>query len=232
MKKTLTLNTAEACRKGEIHIMDISKFAQEIHRNAVEHGFWEGERDLGEIIALIHSEWSEALEEYRADRPMVWYACADEAHKHDRCDCIPSCYTKKIGESSDSCEYRNPKPEGIAIELIDGCIRILDYIAWLGMSISNIDTLDKLMDFAPDELYNIGLPTLVARLHWYTSEAYTWERGAPVELSQAQEQASYLIEALGIASAWIRKEGYAPEELMATKHSYNKSRPYKHGKVI
>ena len=36
--------------------MNINEFAQEVHQNAVTHGWWETERDSAEIIALIHSE--------------------------------------------------------------------------------------------------------------------------------------------------------------------------------
>lgn len=32
-------------------------------------GFWEGERNFGELIALMHSELSEALEAHRKDLP-------------------------------------------------------------------------------------------------------------------------------------------------------------------
>lgn len=42
---------------------------EEIHKNAVNHGFWEGERNFGELISLIHSELSEALEAMRAGNP-------------------------------------------------------------------------------------------------------------------------------------------------------------------
>ena len=36
--------------------MTINEFAAEVHKNAVEHGWWEGERTFPEIVALIHSE--------------------------------------------------------------------------------------------------------------------------------------------------------------------------------
>jgi len=40
----------------------INQLAQDIHTLAVEKGWWEKERNDGELIALMHSELSEALE--------------------------------------------------------------------------------------------------------------------------------------------------------------------------
>lgn len=40
-----------------------------IHQNAVDHGWWDSERSVGEIIALMHSELSECLEAFRKDNP-------------------------------------------------------------------------------------------------------------------------------------------------------------------
>ena len=50
----------------------INHIAKEIHTNAIEHGWWEEERSLGEIVALCHSELSEALEAYRNGEQMMW----------------------------------------------------------------------------------------------------------------------------------------------------------------
>jgi NTP pyrophosphatase (non-canonical NTP hydrolase) len=47
--------------------MEIKELCKEAHRIAKEHGFWEEgtNRNIGESIALMHSELSEAFEDYR-----------------------------------------------------------------------------------------------------------------------------------------------------------------------
>ena len=52
--------------------MTIKEWAEKIHENAVNHGFWENEKSFAEIVALCHSELSEALEEDRAGKPLIY----------------------------------------------------------------------------------------------------------------------------------------------------------------
>ena len=44
--------------------MDIRKLQKDIHLNACDHGWWETERPVPEILCLIHSEVSEAFEAF------------------------------------------------------------------------------------------------------------------------------------------------------------------------
>lgn len=46
-------------------IRGINDFIKECHRIAKEKGWWDEERNEGELIALMHSELSEALEAMR-----------------------------------------------------------------------------------------------------------------------------------------------------------------------
>lgn len=103
--------------------MNINEFSREIHRNAVEHGWWQGERNEAEVIALCHSELSEALEEYRDDKPLWYWYNAD-------------------GEMcTDLSKHNGEKLEGIAVEMIDCIIRILDYCAALNVDVERLMTL-------------------------------------------------------------------------------------------
>ena len=47
------------------NILTIPVLQKDIHKNAVNKGWYETERPLPELLCLVHSEVSEALEEYR-----------------------------------------------------------------------------------------------------------------------------------------------------------------------
>jgi len=40
-----------------------------VHQNAINHGWWAGERNDGELLALVHTELSECLEALRYGNP-------------------------------------------------------------------------------------------------------------------------------------------------------------------
>jgi NTP pyrophosphatase (non-canonical NTP hydrolase) len=50
-------------------ISSFSLISAEVHENAVAHGWWNEERNDGEMIALMHSELSEVLEAIRHGNP-------------------------------------------------------------------------------------------------------------------------------------------------------------------
>lgn len=105
----------------------LNELATEIHDNAVRHGWWDEEPSFGDIIALCHSELSEALEEYRSDKPMQ-YQIQSYGIVQGR---VVTDIDKWFPDS---------KPEGIATEMIDCIIRILD---WCGKENIDVDALMK-----------------------------------------------------------------------------------------
>ena len=77
-----------------VHERSLNTIVDSVHANAKVHGFWEKEREFGTLLMLIVTELSESFEEYRMNKPPIYYA--------------------------------EGKPEGIAIELIDVVLRIMD----------------------------------------------------------------------------------------------------------
>ena len=208
--------------------MTFNQFAKEVHQNAVDHGWYDPEPNIHEIFALIHSEWSEALEEYRDDHPMVWHACMD---------CGEICKLPCDHASApDQCDMnmRDPKPEGVAVELLDGCLRIMDFFG-------NVIFLDPDKDFdsvvhtndefpeARESMKRQSLPDFVSALHIMTARAQI----AFIENRDVLKAIPHLMMILICTFAWLEVNGVEdPKALMLQKHEYNKNRPYKHGKVI
>ncbi len=93
----------------------LNEIAQAIHDNAVAHGFWEADRNFGEMIALAHAELSESLEAHRdGDRNLYFHAADSNGH----------------------C-----KPDGVAVELVDCIIRCLDTLHSLDVDVDAILSL-------------------------------------------------------------------------------------------
>lgn len=100
--------------------LTLNDLASVIHLNAEEHGWWDEPRSFGDIVALCHSELSEALEEHRNDRPMAYVVSGATMVKDPK--------KWKAHE----------KPEGVAVEMIDCLIRILDWLAWAEVDIDEL----------------------------------------------------------------------------------------------
>lgn len=209
--------------------MNLKMFAEEVHECAKDHGWWDEARTDAEIVALIHSEWSEALEAYRNNEPPVWHICELYGGR-----CYPNqngvihedtgelfCYHCDYWREAGVCERNmHGKPEGIAVELCDGCIRLLDAAAAWGIAEELRD------DYHIDKIYfGIPLPELVARLHRETAYMTTGLSG----MGHVINVGDYINWQITLVFGWLRQRGVDPEEVITEKHAYNLTRPYRHG---
>lgn len=105
----------------------INELVKEAHENAVNKGWWDKEPSLGEVIALIHSEASEALEDYRNghDPAEVWY---------EEKSAFGMTFTRL--EMADD----TWKPCGIPSELADIVIRVFDACGHYGIDLEQAIT--------------------------------------------------------------------------------------------
>lgn len=99
--------------------MTLNALAQQIHATAKEKGWWDDgaqSRSLGDQFANFHAEISEAWEEYRKFGMEGGYF-------------IYAGSGTSLSVSHQEALARGAKPEGIAVELADCIIRILDTCA-------------------------------------------------------------------------------------------------------
>lgn len=107
--------------------MHLNEFAKAVHENAVAHGWYDTPVAFPEVAVMVHAEISEAVEEYRPGNPLIYGCCGfpGATCEHEGvCD---------KAESEGSC-----KPEGIAVELCDAVMRILDYLAYMGVDVEAV----------------------------------------------------------------------------------------------
>lgn len=126
--------------------MSFKELQTKIHSNAVEHGWWEEERTFGELIALCHSELSEALEEFRKGKGLkeTYYKCLTE-------DPFEECNYDELGTCKGCLKA---KPEGIPTELADVVIRILDMCGRYDIDLESV--ISEKHDFNKTRPYKHG----------------------------------------------------------------------------
>ena len=208
--------------------MKINEWCKEVHEVAVAHGWWETEVDPYTAAALMHSELSEALEEYRNGNALIYTPCMTWG---DGRECTKDkCEDWDNGICNLTCLM--PKPEGIAIELADCAIRIMDY---LGAQDFDVETFDddpddafdsEIEDVAENNVYGLqGMKfcELICEIH-RTISLYSRD----CMFCDFEPLVDALSITLGFMRSLLSPETRV-EDVIAMKHEYNKTRPYRHG---
>lgn len=102
----------------------INRLAQEIHKNAKDKGFFDTEKNIGEMLCLIHSEVSEALE---ADRNNCYF---NKYNYH-----AELVAQQPHGKDGEIMAYKTHVKPTFEAELADIMIHVMDLAAFKGIDL-------------------------------------------------------------------------------------------------
>lgn len=113
----------------------LNAYARAVHATAVDHGWWpKTGRNMGEMIALMHSELSEALEAWRDHDNVTAIRYEYPLTNEGNVDGTTVLYEPSFVYADGRVELG--KPVGVASEFADVIIRILDTCKMLNIPIT------------------------------------------------------------------------------------------------
>lgn len=116
--------------------MKINETAKEIYETAKAKGWYDkGARPIPELLMLMVSELSEAMEEYRKNMPPL-YINLPTPEGVSPVEIDFPCFESFVFVDVDKKTIM--KPEGIAVEMADCVIRIMDTFAAMGWDLEKI----------------------------------------------------------------------------------------------
>ena len=183
--------------------MNIAELQREAHAIAKDHGWWDEPRTFGDLIALVHSELSEALEAYR------------------------ELGTTKTAYAVDA-DGALTKPEGVPYELADVVIRVADMAEHYGVHLDVVATSDDSYRVQGSTfgdwitMLHHGLSQVVAA---YMAECLIGIIVFPPRNKWAGEMASFVAGVQAMADRY----GINLDAAIAAKMEYNGTRSYRHG---
>lgn len=190
-------------------MIDLNKLAYELHSDAVARGFWDVDDALDKHFAKMHSELSEAMQEERCERPMLY---VDDIE-------VPS------GRITDINAFDDRKPEGIAAELADFVMMALDLWAQIEIDLNGVflEEREMLRSDSYMQFKNMGVYKLALICHSMLGKIRKLEGTAATTLS-AMAICTFGIE------LWLEQRGVNLWDVVQLKMAYNKNRPKLHGR--
>jgi hypothetical protein len=205
---------------------DYTDLAIDIHKNAVAHGWWEGDREVGEVFALFLSEASEALEEYRNGKPPIYFMRnAGQIGKYAFQD-----------QETDLSKWNGEKPEGIVVELADVVIRLFDASQVYDWG------LEKFKAYKASEMPKQGqkrwktrtktFGTFILLIQQMITAAYDEDYDDTNDIPTIEIDTELLQYVISYIFTYCNEQGWDIDTVIRLKHKYNKTRPYKHGNKV
>ena len=188
--------------------MNLADLQKEAHAIAKDHGWWDEERTFGDLIALVHSELSEALEAYRMYGLEKFYSVDDDF-------IVPDDY-EGLGRK---------KLEGVASELADVVIRVADMAEWYECPLESIEVtgvppelpMDRPVQSFGDWIAALHFEVSTLAETWWASggDIWAWKPYAELVVEVVNNMASHY--------------GIDLDAAIEAKMEYNRTRGYRHG---
>ena len=191
--------------------IDLNKLAAELHEAAAARGFWDIEDALEKHIAKMFSEIGEIVQEDRLGTPALY---VDDIT-------FPGIIT-------DINVFDGRKPEGVAAEMADYVMMMLDMFHELAVDI------DKYAALYPYEAYRSSYYDKAANMPVYNTAILMAQPICDMLTNDKDKLNNAVISAMLIAvyntRLWLEVRGYDLFEIIRLKMAYNESRPALHGR--
>jgi len=211
----------------------IAALCQRSHDISKEKGWLDNPRPFSAIASLIHSEISEALEEFRNNKGLneVYYEVKL------RNGSGPSPFSKRalalhIEGNSDNCDsVKEAKPAGIPVELADVIIRVCQWIGTNGFTALFARLLvEQETETKWFERYLKEFEGFSAMAHARTSKAYlAWDGCFPEPEHSDSLAIKPLVDLTHLVFAFCRVHEIDLWAAIDEKEAFNRTRPTRHG---
>ena len=122
------------------------------------------------------------------------------------------------------CYFNGRKPEGIAVELADAVIRVLDFAEYMNVPFDMYAAAQREFEdcrVSDDFGHEIAFfHSLVVNLHDFLSDR------------DIEGVIGTVLSFVACIELYLQKQGLDLWQVVELKHNYNKGRPYKHGKAF
>lgn len=187
--------------------IDLNKLSRELHEAAVEKGFWDVEDSINKHVAKMHSEISEAVQEDRCGRPLLY---VDDI--------------AVVSRITDPALFDGRKPEGVAAELADFVMMALDYLEYGGVTRRIARYADIVCGDLRETISKSDFAQLAVSLHAALSKASAIE-------TDDENTLIALCFMVYAPVVWLNGHGCDIWEIIRLKMEYNRSRPKLHGRL-
>ncbi len=185
--------------------MDYNALVERAHRNAVAHGFYEGNPSVITLTMLIITEVGEAVQadrrNLRADRNAYAAAISYE------------------GEALRNANFEKYIKGTVEDEIADVCIRCFDLLGFIGQGYdASRHITDRLKSYDPQKAKGAF------------SEFCHIAMGVVNRLDRQPIEPEHLADAVALCVMWADWVGFDLEWHITEKMRYNESRPYRHNR--